>query len=198
MAVQRPFGSKDVDPAAAYHGGRSYTFAVDRRGRPALPTMAALAKAGDPAGKLLIAGQMADVIQIQADGAAGAGSVGGLADLVLRAGQVVDALADVIDGITDGVEPTAIAAALKPHQRPLARVLATLHDSLGRIAAQLPADDTDAAVAQTAFRLRQLDIRATGLAAQAGLSWRSFLADRAGGGESPAGPSTAGGLDIVV
>lgn len=199
MAVQRPFGSKDVDPATAYRGGRSYAFAVDRRGRPALPTLAALKKAAAPSGKLAIAGQMADVIHIQTNSAVRIGSTARLADLVFRCGQILDALADVVDGITAGLEASAVPAALKPHQRPLAGVLATLHDSLGRIATLVPSDQTEAAVAQTAFRLRQLDVRAAGLAAQAGLSWRSFLADNVGrGDDSPAGPPTARGLNILV
>lgn len=179
--------------AGIYRGSRSYAFPTDNRGHLALPTLAAVDKATGPDDKLAIAGQLADVIQIQAETAAHAGSTGRLADLLFRCWQVLDALDEIIDGVTDVAGPDEAASALKPHQQPLATVLATLHGALSQLATlPLAAGDEDAA--RTAFRFRQLDIGAGALAAKAGLFWPPLPA-----AAGPAAPSRlVGGLDVVA
>lgn len=194
MSSQRSPGKS---PAATYRGGRSYAFPRDALGRPTLPTFAALDKTGDPDVKLATASHLADIIQIQADSAIRAGSTGRLADFVFRAGQVLDALDDVVETLTEASEPDVADLALKPRRRPLAGVMAILHDTLSRITALVPAADQTTA-ASVAFRLHLLDIRATKLAARAGLSWRTFLVGdpQAIPGASPQAPTAA--LDVVA
>lgn len=181
--------------SSIYRYGRPYSFPTDGHGRPALPTLAAAEKADDPEEKLAITGQLADVIQIQTDTAIAAGSTNRLADLVFRSGQVLEALDDVVETLAGGAEPTSTSASLKQHQPTLARILTALHDTLGRIAALLPATEEETA-ARGAFQLHQIDIHATQLAARAGLSWRSFQTNDSGSGAGDS--TTADHLDVVV
>lgn len=182
--------------ASIYRGSQSFTFPTDTHGRPTLPTLAALERIHDPLDKLAIASQLADVIHIQADTAVQAGSIGRLADLVFRSGQVLDALGDVIDGLTEAAEPAAATATIKRHQRPLAGVLATLHETLRQIATVMPAADGTLA-ARTAFRLRQIDIQASTLAGKAGLVWRRLPVTGPGIG-IPVASIGADGFDVVA
>lgn len=194
---QFPHSGAPKSPAATYRGGRSYAFPRDTLGRPALPTFAALDKTGDPDAKLAIAGHLADIIQIQADSAIRAGSASRLTDLAFRAGQVLDALDEVVDILTEGAEPDIAEMALKPRRRPLAGIMAILHDALGRITALTPSAEQTTA-ARLAFRLHQIDLRATKLAARASLSWRTFLV---GGPQAKPGSSSsaaAAALDVVA
>ena len=189
MAIRRSI-------ASVYRGGQSYIFSTDRRGRPALPTLATMERAGTAGDKLALAGQLADVIQIQVDTAVRAGSTGRLADLVFRSGQLLDALDDVIDGLTGKSEPAAATAAMKRYHLPLTGVLTTLRETLGLIATLAPMAD-EAVAARTAFRLRQLDIQTSTLAARGGLSWKTFLMAGSGLG-FPIASAYADDLDVVA
>lgn len=182
--------------ASIYRGSQSYTFPTDTRGRPTLPTLAAVERIHDPLDKLAIASQLADVIHIQAETAVQAGSIGRLADLVFRSGQMLDALGDVVDGLTDAAEPATATAAIKRHQRPLAGVLATLHETLRQIATMMPATDGTVA-ARTALRLRQIDIQAGTLAGKAGLVWRQLPVTGPGIG-IPVSSIAADRFDVVA
>lgn len=173
MASRRPPASLPSDGNDPfYRGGRAYSFPTDQRGRPALPSFASLDKASTPEDKLAIAGQLADIIQIQADTALRAGTIGRLADLLFRAGQVLNALEAVVDRLGDA-ESGPLPLDLKRQQRPLIRILTTLHGILRQVVAlSQTADPADAA--RIALRLHQVDGRAATLAARAGLSWQTF------------------------
>lgn len=173
MASRRPPASLPADGNDPfYRGGRAYSFPTDQRGRPALPNFASLDKASTPEDKLAIAGQLADIIQIQADTAVRAGSSGRLADLLFRTGQVLNALEDVVDRLGD-TESFPIPADLKRQQRPLIRILTTLHGILRQVVALSQTTDS-ANAARIALRLHQVDGHAATLATRAGLSWQTF------------------------
>lgn len=158
-----------------FSNASQYDFATDNRGRTVLPTMTTLENASDPASKLAVAGQLADVIEIQADAATKTGLTNRVADMTARCKEVLDAVKAVVDGLktTDGSVPAGASdPALEPYQKELSRVLGTLRSNLTKISELLPKANKDVA-AETDQEIQKLDIRGAALATLAGLEWEA-------------------------
>ena len=154
---------------------QNYDFATDSRGRTVLPTMATFESASDPASKLVVAGQLADVIEIQVDAATKTGLPNRVADMTAKCKEVLDAVKGVVDDLksTDGSVPAGASdPELEPYQKELARVLGTLRNNLAKISDLLPKAPKDVA-AETDQEIQKLDIRGSVLATLAGLEWES-------------------------
>jgi hypothetical protein len=153
-----------------------YSFPTDSRGRSVLPTMATLEEASDPKNKLIIAGQLADVVQIQADAATQTGLPNRVAAMTAQCKEVLAAVESIVNGLktTDGSVASGDAdPALEPYQKALSRVLGTLHSTLTKVSALLSKADKDVA-AQTDKEIARFDITAAGLARLSGLEWESL------------------------
>lgn len=180
---------------------QAYSFPTDSRGRMTLPTMASLDNATTPDDKLVIAGQLADVIKIQADAATQTGLPNRVADMTARSEQVLDVVSAVVDGLKtkDGsIKAGDADPALEPYQKKLARVLGTLHSTLTRISALLPKAKKDIA-AETNQQIQQLDARAGALASLADLVWKPLpSAGSEKNGTATNRPDPTKQLDIFV
>ena len=154
---------------------QNYDFSTDDRGRTVLPTMATFENTSDPASKLVVAGQLADVIEIQVDAATKTGLPNRVADMTAKCKEVLDAVKGVVDDLksTDGSVPAGASdPELEPYQKELARVLGTLRNNLAKISELLPKAPKDVA-AETDQEIQKLDIRGSVLATLAGLEWES-------------------------
>ncbi|MCG8508609.1 MAG: hypothetical protein MI741_05205 [Rhodospirillales bacterium] len=180
---------------------QAHSFPTDSRGRVTLPTMASLENATTPDDKLVIAGQLADVIKIQADAATQTGLPNRVADMTARSEQVLDAVSAIVDGLKskDGsVQAGGADPALEPYQKKLARVLGTLHSTLTRISALLPKATKDIA-AETNHQIQRLDARAGALASLADLVWKPLpSADGDNNGTATNRPDPTKQIDIFV
>lgn len=158
-----------------FSSASQYDFSTDNRGRTVLPTLTALENTSDPASKLVVAGQLADVIEIQADAATKTGLANRVADMTARCKEVMDAVKAVVDDLKtkDGSVPAGASdPALEPYQKELSRVLGTLRSNLAKISELLPKAKKDVA-AETDQEIQKLDIRGSALASLAGLEWDS-------------------------
>lgn len=174
-----------------------YSFPTDSRGRSVLPTMATLEAASDPESKLAIAGQLADVVKIQADAATQTGLPNRVAAMTAQCKEVLAAVETIINGLktTDGsVASGATDPALEPYQKAISRVLGTLHATLTEVSALLSKADKTVA-AQTDKEIARIDITAAGLACLSGLEWES-LPSLDAGSTFQSDPSKL--LDILV
>ena len=154
---------------------QNYDFSTDNRGRPVLPTMATFENTSDPASKLVVAGQLADVIEIQVNAATKTGLPNRVADMTAKCKEVLDAVKDVVDDLKskDGSVPAGASDPnLEPYQKELARVLGTLRSNLAKISDLLPKAKKDVA-AETDQEIQKLDIRGSVLATLADLEWES-------------------------
>lgn len=168
-----PYSTLSSSFSSPYTG---YSFPTDSRGRSVLPTMATLEAASDPESKLAIAGQLADVVKIQADAATQTGLPNRVAAMTAQCKEVLAAVETIINGLktTDGsVAPGATDPALEPYQKAISRVLGTLHATLTEVSALLSKADKTVA-AQTDKEIARFDITAGGLACLSGLEWESL------------------------
>lgn len=192
-----PYSSFFNSIRAPYSG---YSFPTDSRGRSVLPTMATLDQASSADDKLAIAGQLADVIEIQVNAATRTGRPDRVAEMTASNKEVLDAVRAVVDGMktTDGsVKAGDSDPALEPYQKKLAKVLGTLHDNLAKISDLLSKAKKDVA-AQTDKDIQRLDVRGGALASLAGLVWES-LPSSGGADDASATPTDPTKLlDIFV
>ncbi|WP_316976097.1 hypothetical protein [Shumkonia mesophila] len=168
-----PYSTSSSSFTSLYTG---YSFPTDSRGRAVLPTMATLEAASDPESKLTIAGQLADVVQIQADAATQTGLPNRVAAMTAQCKEVLTAVETIINGLktTDGSVAAGDAdPALEPYQKAISRVLGTLHSTLTKVSALLSKADKEVA-AQTDKDIARLDITAAGLACLSDLEWESL------------------------
>lgn len=168
-----PYSTLSSNFSSPYTG---YSFPTDSRGRSVLPTMATLEAASDPESKLAIAGQLADVVKIQADAATQTGLPNRVAAMTAQCKEVLTAVETIVNGLktTDGsVASGATDPALEPYQKAISRVLGTLHSTLTKVSALLSKADKEVA-AQTDKEIARIDITAAGLACLSGLEWESL------------------------
>ena len=167
---------------------RQHSFATGANGRVILPTIADLNNATNAKDKLTIAGQLAEVLQIQADAAIKTGLPNRVATMAAQAKNILDIVGTIVSGLTKAAASTKSGATdpLKPYQKSLSTVLGTLRSVLSEIAALVPKAAPSVAKS-TSAALRQLDLSGGALAKQAGLVWPSLMAV----GTTSAAPATA-------
>lgn len=145
------------------------SFSTDALGRTKIPTSADLAAAEKPEDKLKILKQMADVVGVQADAAISTGRTGNLSGMTKSAGEMLDALTTVVNGLktTDGsVSSDETDPALKPYATQINSALTALRgamDKLSMLSGRASEDVTT--------QLSALDDKAGALAKQTGTTW---------------------------
>ena len=167
---------------------RQYSFATAPNGRVILPTTADLDKATNPKDKLTIAGQLAQVIQVQSDAAIKTGLPNRVATMAADAKSVMDVVSSIVGTLTNApaAQNSNATDPLKPYQQSLSAVLGTLHSVLSQIAALVPKTAPSVGTA-TAAAVRQLDLRGGALAKQVGLAWPALTT----AGTTAAAPAAA-------
>jgi hypothetical protein len=159
------------------NGFRHHSFAIDSHGRVRLPTTAELNNATSPKDKLAIAGQLAEVIQVQADAAIKTGIPNRIAAMTTQVKNLLDVVGTVVSGLTTApaAEKSGATDPLKSYQQSLSTVLGTLHSVLSEICALVPKATPSLAKSMSAA-IQQLDVRGGALATQAGLVWPPLTA----------------------
>jgi hypothetical protein len=159
------------------NGFRHHSFAVDSHGRVRLPTAAELNNAASPKDKLAIAGQLAEVIQVQADAAIKTGIPNRITIMTTQVKNLLEVVGAIVSSLT--AAPTADKSGatdpLKPYRQSLSTVLGTLHSVLSEISALVP-KATPSVAKSTSAAIQQLDVRGGALATQAGLVWPPLTA----------------------
>jgi hypothetical protein len=165
---------------------RHYSFATAPNGRVILPTSADLDKASNPKDKLTVAGQLAEVLQVQSDAAIKTGLPNRIAKMTADAKSIMDVVGTIVGNLANAPASTGAGAPdpLKPYQQSLSAVLGTLHSVISQISALVPKATPSVAAATTAA-VRLLDLRGGALAKQAGLVWPALTA----AGASAAAPA---------
>ncbi|MBC7907239.1 MAG: hypothetical protein H7Y60_10900 [Rhodospirillaceae bacterium] len=155
------------------------SFTTDSQGRTKIPTATDLAAAEKPEDKLKILKQMADVVGVQADATIRTGKTGNLSGLTKSAGEMLNALTDVVNGLktTDGSVASGEAdPALEPYAGQIKSALTALRGAMDKIA-MMTSNTSQEVTAQ----LSALDDKAGAVAKQAGTTWirsgTSFRAD---------------------
>lgn len=180
------FGNKKDNAFTGFYGQASSaatstvtSFATDSLGRTKIPTAADLAAAEKPEDKLKILKQMADVVGVQADAGISTGRTGNLSGMTKSAGEMLDALTSVVNGLktTDGSVASGEAdPALKPYKAQISSALTALRGAMDKIAMM-----TSSSTQEIRAQLSALDDKAGAAAKLAGTTWTrsgtSFRAD---------------------
>ena len=151
----------------------SYSFPVDRSGRPLVATMSDMSAASSVKDKLTIAGQIAESLRMQTDCAVQTGRANRIADLSKQTTSLMDAATSAVARVatTDG-------SVANGHSDPaVAHYKTSISTMLGRIASVmanlkvLTSKAPHGVASQTNATLATLNTKAKALASQAGLDW---------------------------
>jgi|AGTN01.3.fsa_nt_gi hypothetical protein len=162
------------DGFTGYYGQSSASsFATDLNGKVRLPSADDLAAATKTEDKLTIIRQMADVIGVQAGAAFDARRTGNAANLAKSASEVLESLAQVVDGlkskdgsVAEGEKDPAVAAQASGISSALSSIRNVM-DKVSTMTGGLSAES----YSQLSATLTAMDDKAEGLAKNAGLSW---------------------------
>lgn len=148
-------------------------FSTDLSGKVKIPTAADLAAATKTEDKLNIIRQMSEVVGVQAGAAFDTGRTGNAAGLAKSASDVLDSLAQVVNGLktTDGSVAAGEAdPKVQAHASGISSALSSIRGVMDKISTMTGGMSTEA-YSQFSATLSAMDDKAESLAKSADLTW---------------------------